>query len=101
MAQNNLEASRVLEVSAAKVREVAFELVKLHGIDTNTALLITTRIFLEAKRALLDLVKSYGSETWQSMTIEEKSLISSEVVKGLLSKERLNGFLNGKKPLVC
>ncbi len=74
----------------------AADLARCYKIDMKTALYITFRLLYEARRSIVAIVGDYGTENWQRMSITEKSAICTKVVKGLLDKEKIEAFINGK-----
>lgn len=77
-----------------KAEEAAKTVSRLHGMDYSTALLITRSIWKEAQRCIL---RATSGEEWQRLSIGEKSWICRSVIKGLLDRERLTGFLSGDR----
>ena len=82
---------------AVMARKSAQDLSGMHGIDISTAYSITYRLLHEARSAVMKIVGEYGAENWKSMSIEDKSAICTEVVSGLLDKEKVEGLINGSR----
>ncbi|MEE8573960.1 MAG: hypothetical protein V3T30_00990 [Thermodesulfobacteriota bacterium] len=81
----------------AKAVESAVQLAARHRIAPAKALRITETVWREARRALLKVIKSYGEEKWHELSLEEKSMVCRTVIKGLLDKQKIEGFLNGDR----
>ncbi len=74
----------------------AADLARCYKIDMKTAFYITFRLLYEARRSITAIVGDYGMENWARMSVSEKSAVCTEVVKGLLDKEKIEAFIDGK-----
>lgn len=78
----------------AKAAQHAGILCSQHKVGFQTALKLTTALWDEARRAILAVA---GSSGWNRLSFAEKACICQAVIKGLLDKKTLNGFLSGER----
>ncbi|GMR04642.1 MAG: hypothetical protein BMS9Abin23_0544 [Thermodesulfobacteriota bacterium] len=64
-----------------------------HNIDYQTALWITKAVWEEARRTIATLV---GKQQWRQLSFSEKSHVCRVLVRGLLDRRKLSGFLSGE-----
>ena len=83
--------------AAVKARETAMELVKAHNVDYATAYYISFRLWQEARRAMMKIASSLGEKNQRDIPFKEKAYICSAVVRSLLDRKRLMGFISGEK----
>ena len=83
--------------AALKARETAMELVKAHNVDYATAYYISFRLWQEARRAMMKIASSLGEKNQRDIPFKEKAYICSAVVRSLLDRKRLMGFISGKR----
>jgi hypothetical protein len=86
------------QYTAYKAAETARAVCRRHDIDFPAAIRITESIWAEARSAVLRII---GKEDWQKLSFSEKSAVCQIVVKGLLDKRRLAGFLSGVTKSIC
>ena len=77
-----------------KASDNARSLTKNFSISRKTALEITTRLWAEARHIILSQV---SAEEWSTLSAKDKSIICGMVVKALLDKKKLIGFLAGDR----
>lgn len=80
-----------------KASGTAKEICTRYDVDFPEALRMTERLWSEARSVIL---KNLGSEEWGSLTLGEKSEVCRDVVKALLDRRRVEGFLSGGSRLV-
>ncbi|MFZ3072424.1 MAG: hypothetical protein WA162_04200 [Thermodesulfobacteriota bacterium] len=80
-----------------KAAETAAQLVKAHNMDYATAYFISLRLWHEARRAMMKIASSFGEKRWRSLSFKEKAAVSTAVVRSLLDRKRLMGFISGEK----
>ncbi|MEE9615270.1 MAG: hypothetical protein V3W31_10050 [Thermodesulfobacteriota bacterium] len=80
-----------------KANETAEAICKKHNIKFPAALLMTRGIWEEARRCIMKTIGSYGAENWQKLPLKEKAEVCSLVVRGLLDKRKLSGFMAGDR----
>ncbi len=78
---------------ATKAESTARAVSKAVDVDFGVALHITTRIWEEARRCILRVA---STEDWQKLSFSDKARVCSEVVKVLLDREKVAGFVLGK-----
>ncbi len=77
-----------------KIHETSRMLIRHTGIDPSTALLLTRNIWYGARRAILDLA---GTSRWHGLSFTDKADICTAVVRGLLNRKVLLGFVRGER----
>lgn len=82
---------------ALKARETAMELVKAHNMDYATAYFISFRLWQEARRGISKIASSIGEKNWLNLPFKEKAAICTVVVRSLLDRKRLMGFISGER----
>jgi hypothetical protein len=80
----------------ATARNSAEDLARFYKIDLKTAYYITFRLLYEARASIVKIVGDYGADNWRKMSISEKSAVCTEVVGGLLNKERVADLIKGR-----
>ncbi|VAV82543.1 hypothetical protein MNBD_DELTA01-1637 [hydrothermal vent metagenome] len=90
--QGLMDDGYIVEMAKKNAKELA----RYYKVDIKTAFYITFRLLFEARRSITAIVGEYGAENWQRMSIAEKSVVCSEVVKGLLDKEKIEAFIKGR-----
>ena len=83
--------------AALKARETARELVKAHNMDYATAYFISFRLWQEARRGISKIASSIGEKNWLNLPFKEKAAICTVVVRSLLDRKRLMGFISGER----
>lgn len=83
--------------AALKARETAMELVKAHNMDYATAYFISLRLWQEARRGISRIASSVGEKNWLNLPFKEKAAICTVVVRSLLDRKRLMGFISGER----
>lgn len=86
------------QYTACKAAETARAVCRRHDIDFPAAIKMTESIWAEARRAVLGII---GKGDWHKLSFGEKSEVCQVVVKGLLDKRRLAGFLSGDRKSIC
>jgi len=89
--QGLMDDGYIVEMAKRNAKDLA----RCYKVDIKTAFYITFRLLYEARRCIMEIVGDYGAENWQKMSLSEKSAVCSEVVKGLLDKEKVSGFIDG------
>lgn len=77
-----------------KSTEAAKSISRNSGIDFDTAFRITSSVWEEARRCIL---AAAGTDEWQKLSFSDKAYVCRAVVKALLDKKRLAGFLSGER----
>ncbi len=90
--QGLMDDGYIVEMAKRNAKDLA----RYYRLDIKTAFYITFRLLYEARRSITVVVGDYGAENWQKMSIAEKSVVCSEVVKGLLDKEKIEAFIEGR-----
>lgn len=82
---------------AAMARNISTDLARVYKIDMKTAYFIAFNLLYEARQSIMKIVGEYGAENWKKMTISERAAVCTEVVRGLLDKEKVEAFINGRR----
>jgi hypothetical protein len=80
----------------AMARTSAEDLARRCKLDIKTAYYITFKLLYEARASIMAIVGDYGAQNWQQMSIKEKSAVCTEVVAGLLDKEKVAELIKGR-----
>jgi hypothetical protein len=81
----------------AKAAETAKTIAQRHGIEYGVALKITLRLWAEARASIMRLIGDMGKENWDKLSAADKAAVCGVVVKELLNRKKLCGFLSGEK----
>ncbi|VAW37822.1 hypothetical protein MNBD_DELTA02-735 [hydrothermal vent metagenome] len=90
--QGLMDGGYIVETAKRNAKDLA----RYYKLDIKTAFYITFRLLFEARRSIAAIVGDYGAENWRKMSVPEKSAVCSEVVKGLLDKDKIEAFIEGR-----
>jgi len=80
-----------------KAKLAAAGLVRKHGLDFAAAYSISQRLWREARKSILKIIGTYGTDRWQKLSLRDKAEVCSIVVRGLLDKKKVLDFMEGKR----
>lgn len=69
-----------------------------YNIEYATAIKMTSRLWEGARAAILNRV---SAEEWQKLSGADKALICTEIIKALMDKKKVLGFLNNETRTLC
>ncbi|MBI1913050.1 MAG: hypothetical protein HYS21_13770 [Deltaproteobacteria bacterium] len=81
----------------SKARDTAKVLSAEFNVDFPTALQLTQAIWEEARKCILKIT---GTEGWQRLSLSERAYVCQSVVKALMNKKNVIGFLSGERKTI-